>query len=186
MSATLLSTRLRQLEAEGVVDRQRSTQGQHWTYHLTEAGREFVPLLAALGSWGQRWTRRDLAEGELDLGLLIWGLEHGVNPQAFGPRQTVVELTFTDQPTHKAKVWFVNQTEGCELCLIYPGFDIDLYLSANLRNMTHIYRGDISIAEALRSGKLEAIGPRETIRNLKDWFNLGPLADVSPVRVAAS
>ncbi|EDZ45420.1 transcriptional regulator, HxlR family [Rhodobacterales bacterium Y4I] len=69
MSATLLTQRLRQLEAEGLVERRRSDTGKSWTYHLTDAGAEFLPLVGALGIWGQRWTRRELAEGELDLGF---------------------------------------------------------------------------------------------------------------------
>ena len=35
MSPALLSRRLKQLEAEGVVERRRSSSGKTWTYHLT-------------------------------------------------------------------------------------------------------------------------------------------------------
>ncbi|MDH5529758.1 MAG: helix-turn-helix transcriptional regulator [Paracoccaceae bacterium] len=185
MSATLLSSRLRQLEAEGIIRRRRSRTGQHWTYHLTEAGGEFIPLLGGLGAWGQRWTRRDLVEGELDLGLLIWGLEHSVDPRAFGPGRSVVEIGFTDQPSQKSKVWFVNQGEDCELCVIDPGYGVDLYLSATLCDMTHVYRGDISVEVALQTGRLEAIGPKAMIKALKRWLNLGPLGKIQPVYVAA-
>ena len=42
----------------------------------------------ALGAWGQRWTRRELAEHEIDLGLLLWELEKGAHPEQFGdPRR---------------------------------------------------------------------------------------------------
>jgi hypothetical protein len=56
MSPTLLSRRLKQLEAEGVVEHRPSVGGKSWTYHLTAAGREFAPLAEALGAWGQRWS----------------------------------------------------------------------------------------------------------------------------------
>ncbi len=185
MSATLLTTRLRQLEAEGVIERRRPEGAQYWTYHLTEPGREFVPLLGALGAWGQRWTRRDLKESELDLGLLIWGLDHCIDGSAFGPKRTVVELIFTDQPGHKAHWWFVNEAGAAEMCVSDPGFGIDLYLSATLRDLTHLYRGDVTVAAALQSGRLVAEGPRAMVRRLKEWFNFGPLAEIAPVRVAA-
>jgi DNA-binding HxlR family transcriptional regulator len=183
MSPTLLSTRLRQLQAEGIVARER--EGRHWRYRLTEAGREFVPVLGLLGQWGRRWTRRELGAGEIDLGLLIWGLEHAVDGAAFGPGRSVVELCVTDQPDHKARWWFVNREGRAELCVSDPGFGVDLYLSASLRDLIHVYRGDISVAAALGSGRLEALGPRAMVRRLKDWLNLGPLADVPPARVAA-
>jgi hypothetical protein len=75
-----------------LVERRRSESGRSLTYHLTEAGAEFLPLVGALGVWGQRWTRRELNEGEIDLGLLIWGLEYSVDPTAFGPGRNVSRL----------------------------------------------------------------------------------------------
>lgn len=180
MSATLLSSRLKLLEAEGLVERRRSASGNTWTYHLTEAGQDFVPMVGLLGRWGRRWTRRTLTEGELDIGLLIWGLEHCVDPAAFGPGRVVVCLTFTDQPAHKATYWFVNEDGRLDLCVKDPGFDVTLWLGATLRDLTHVYRGDVPIAVALGDGRLEAHGPRDLVARLGAWFNLGPLNDVAP------
>jgi DNA-binding HxlR family transcriptional regulator len=180
MSSTLLSRRLKQLEAEGILERRKVADAQHWEYHLTEAGAEFVPLVGLLGTWGRRWSRRDLEEGELDLGLLIWGLEHCVNPAAFGPGRHVVQLQFTDLPAHKAQFWFVNEDGALDFCVSDPGFDVDLWLAATLRDMTHIYRGDITVTDAIGSGRLDVVGSRAMTRALKNWLNLGPLAEVPP------
>ena len=70
-SPTLLSRRLRELENEGIVERRRVSGERVWTYHLTEAGSEFTPIVMALGVWGQRWTRRKLADHEIDLGVYL-------------------------------------------------------------------------------------------------------------------
>lgn len=180
MSSTLLSKRLKELESEGIIRREKAVDGQYWRYLLTEAGLEFVPLVAALGAWGQRWSRRDLAEGELDLGLLIWGLEHCVDPAAFEEGRVTLRLEITDQPRHKAFYWFVNEAGAMDFCVSDPGFDIDLYLAATLKDMTHVYRGDVTVAHALESGMLEAIGARPLVRRLGDWLNLGPLAEIPP------
>ncbi len=182
MSSTLLSQRLRLLVAEGIVERRRSDSGRSWTYHLTEAGAEFMPLVLALGTWGRRWTRRDLTEGELDLGLLIWGLEHCIDPAVFGAGRTVVALEFTDQPAHKARYWFLNEDGAKDLCVTDPGFDVDLYLAATLRDMIHVYRGDITVGAAVECGRLEAIGPSQIAAKLAAWLNLGPLAQVAAAR----
>jgi hypothetical protein len=74
------------------------------------AGEEFAPLVAALGAWSQRWSRRQLADDEADLGLL--GLEpgDGVRASAFGSDRTVVRLRFVDQPDGKDSWWFVNES----------------------------------------------------------------------------
>ena len=124
MSPTLLSRRLKQLEAEGIIERRATSTGRGASYHLTPAGMEFMPLVEALGVWGQHWSRRQLSEGEIDLGLLVWSLERGVKSDAFGFARTVVSLTFTDQPEARRSWWFVNQPPGCELCLKDPGFGV--------------------------------------------------------------
>jgi DNA-binding HxlR family transcriptional regulator len=82
-SPTLLAQRLRQLEAEGIVMRRRSADGRSWTYHLTRAGQEFVPIVRALGVWGQRWSRRTLRKGEMNVMLLLWELEQFAHPECF-------------------------------------------------------------------------------------------------------
>ena len=92
-SPTLLSRRLRQLEAEGVVERRPAARGS--TYHLTPAGAEFAPMIEALAIWGQRWSRRELARHEIDLGLLIWAMQRSVHADAFGPHEGV---RFVDAP----------------------------------------------------------------------------------------
>jgi DNA-binding HxlR family transcriptional regulator len=182
MSPTLLSRRLKQLEAEGIVERRPKPKGRGATYRLTEAGREFVPLVEALGVWGRRWSRRQLAEGEVDLGLLIWALERGVDPGAFGDERSVVRVEFPEQPSGKRLWWFVNHPERCELCLEDPGFEVSLYLSSSLEDMIHIVRGDLALARAIDSGRLEVIGSARARDALGNWFNLSPLAGIASAR----
>lgn len=180
MSATLLTRRLRQLEAEALVERRRSATGKSWTYHLTEAGAEFLPLVGALGVWGQRWTRRELKEGELDLGLLIWGLEFSVNPMAFGPRRHVLRLDVCDQPEHKRYYWFVCEQGQLDLCVSDPGGETDLFLQATLKDLIHVYRGDIPLARAIEDGRLVVDGPPKLVRALHHWFNFTEMAQSTP------
>src|SRR3546814_11595237 len=56
MSPALLSRRLKQLEAEGVLVRRRQQQTKGRNLHLTPAGEGFRPIIEPPGSWGQRWT----------------------------------------------------------------------------------------------------------------------------------
>jgi len=181
MSPTLLSRRLKQLQAEGIVER-RTGDGRGGSYHLTEAGREFVPLVQALGVWGQRWTRRQLQDHEIDLGLLIWTLERSVMPDAFGSGRSVVRLTFTDQPKAKTDWWFVNERGACQLCIEDPGWEVDLYLACTLPDMIRVVRGDLRLGAALDAGRLEAHGSGRARRALRKWLNLSPLAGIDSRR----
>jgi len=182
MSPTLLSRRLKQFEAEGVIERRRSGSGKTWTYHLTAAGAEFVPLVEGLGVWGQRWSRRQLAENEIDLGLLLWSLERSVKADAFGTKQAVVRLQFSDQPSGKDLWWFVNNDGQCELCLEDPGFETTLYLACTLPDMIRIIRGDLPLTRALDTDRLEAIGAARARKRLAAWLNLSPLSSIESQR----
>jgi DNA-binding HxlR family transcriptional regulator len=186
MSPSLLSKRLRQLEAEGVVEIRVQSNARGRTYHLTAAGREFIPLVVALGTWGQRWSRRQLAAGEIDLGLLVWALERSVDATAFGRPQSVVRIEFTDQPEGARLWWFVNRDGACEICLKDPGFEVDLYLAATLPDMIYIVRGDLPLTRALDSGRLEAIGAARVRKALRAWLNLTPYTKIKSQREHAS
>ncbi|MEQ8355864.1 MAG: helix-turn-helix domain-containing protein [Kiloniellaceae bacterium] len=178
MSPTLLSKRLKQLEAEGVIGTRPAARGK--TYHLTKSGWEFVPLVAALGVWGQRWTRRQLVEGEIDLGLLVWSLESSTDPTAFGKSPSLVQVEFADQPKDKRHWWFINRNDACELCLEDPGFEVDLYLAVTLPDMIYIVRGDLALSRAISNGRLEAHGSARARKALGRWLNLGPLTKIKP------
>jgi DNA-binding HxlR family transcriptional regulator len=53
----ILASRLRRLEAEGIVERRRyQEKPERHEYWLTGAGNELRPILLALGEWGDRWT----------------------------------------------------------------------------------------------------------------------------------
>jgi DNA-binding HxlR family transcriptional regulator len=184
-SPTLLSRRLKELEAEGIVERRRSHAAGAWTYHLTPAGKEFVPIVMALGTWGQRWSRRELAPDEVNLDLFLWAMENTVDPMAFGKRRTVIELVLDDQPAHKSRWWFINENGACELCVREPGFEIDLYVMSNLPDMIRIWRGDLSLRAVISAGRLETHGRAKLVKAFPDWLSVSTLAHVAPARDAA-
>lgn len=183
-SPTLLSRRLRELEAEGLVERRRSASGRSWTYHLTAPGQDLMPLVHALGVWGQKWSRRELMDHELDAGLLLWAMERGADPDAFGEGRSVVQLTFHERPARWRNYWFVGENSSTQLCIADPALDVDLYLTTTLRDMIYIWRGDVSLQTALSQGRLEAIGKASARSALPRWLPRSKLADVKSERPA--
>lgn len=58
LSDRLLSQRLRELEEEGLVERQVEAGAPvRVTYCLTEAGQQLDPVLSELKSWARRWKK---------------------------------------------------------------------------------------------------------------------------------
>jgi len=185
-SPALLARRLKQLEAEGIVERRRPEQGRSWTYHLTPAGQDFVPVVAALGEWGQRWSRRDLVSHEMNAGLLLWAMERGALPDAFGDRRTVVKMTFKDRPANKRHYWFVVEKGRTELCIDDPGSPVDLYIATTLRDMIYVWRGDVPLARGLNHGLLEVLGEAWAVRAFPRWLARSKYAKVRSVRRSGS
>jgi DNA-binding HxlR family transcriptional regulator len=57
LSDRLLTERLRELESEGVVSRDVSTDRPvRVTYELTECGRSLDAIIVAIGDWSERWV----------------------------------------------------------------------------------------------------------------------------------
>jgi DNA-binding HxlR family transcriptional regulator len=181
MSPSLLSQRLKQLAAEDVLER-RTDQENGFVYALTEAGQEFVPLVSALGVWGQRWTRRELQEHEIDLGLLVWSIESSAQADCFGARKCLIRLELSDQPESKRFWWFMNKDGECSLCVDDPGGGVDLFLACTLPDAIRVIRGDVELAKAIESGRLEALGEKWACDRLGDWLNLGPLTRIASRR----
>ncbi len=182
-SPTLLSRRLKELVQEGVVERRRPESGGGWTYHLTPAGKEFGPLVEALGIWGQRWSRRELAKYEVNLTLLLWALEISVKPAAFEGRRCTIKLTFTDQPRKCQDWWFVNENGRVDFCFKDPGFAVDLYLSTTLPDLILVYRGDVSLSRAIALNRLKVHGVGWARRSLSRWLVPSTFAHVKSQRM---
>ena len=57
ISPTVLTRRLNELAADGLVMKKRIPGQRGYEYHLTLAGRELRPVIRALGDWGMKWVR---------------------------------------------------------------------------------------------------------------------------------
>jgi DNA-binding HxlR family transcriptional regulator len=184
MSSSLLSQRLKFLEREGVIERRPAHAGGGFEYHLTEAGRELEPVIMQLGEWGARWVRSQLTEGDLDVTLLMWDMHRNVRPEHFPARRVVVAFEFSDLPQTKRHWWLVSEGSSADLCATDPGYEVDLYITTDLRTMTAVWIGDLGLHAALESGALEAEGPADLRRRLQSWLALSPLASVKSMRGA--
>jgi DNA-binding HxlR family transcriptional regulator len=184
MSSSLLSQRLKFLEQEGVIERRQAPSGRGFEYHLTDAGRELEPLIMMMGEWGARWVRSRLEPEDLDVTLLMWDMHRTVRPEHFPEQRVVVGFEFTDVPQNKRRWWLVSEGDATDLCVTDPGYDVDLLILADLRTMTAIWTGGVSLQAALVSGALEAHGPADLRRRLSAWLGLSAFAPIKDMRPA--
>jgi len=181
MSPSLLSKRLRQLVRSGIVDRR--DDGGEVRYSLTAAGWELRPIIEALGAWGIRWIG-ELGDEDLDPQLLLWDMHRNIDHAATPGGRTVVQFRFPDLPA-KARDWWLVITPGeADVCDADPGYPVAVTLTATLRQMTQVWRGDLSWPEALRTGAVKVLGPEELRRTMPGWFTLSPFASVPRLQPA--
>lgn len=172
MSPTLLSARLQQLTRAGVVA--RSEDGQ---YALTAAGRELEPVVLALAAWGVRWIG-ELGDQDLDPRLLLWDMHRRVDPETIPADRTVVSFDFPDVPGRSRRWWLVLTPDEVDVCDVDPGYPLSVTVTAELRRLTEVWRGDVSWAAAVRSGTVRLDGPTTLRRALPGWFRLPAFAAV--------
>lgn len=175
MSPTLLSKRLHQLVRAGIVERRADGNETH--YVLTPAGQELRPIIEALGAWGVRWIG-NLGEEDLDPNLLLWDMHRNVDHAAVPKPRAVVHFNFPDMPVRVRRWWLVITFDEVDVCDTDPGHEVDLAVTADLRDMTRVWRGDCSWSDAVRSGRLVLAGPPALRRALPGWFKLPAFASV--------
>ena len=184
MSPTLLSQRLKELEAAGVIDRRelRSEKGV-FEYHMTESGKDLRPVVEAMGFWGQKWVEARLTLKNLDPSLLMWDMRRNLNPSPLPDRRTVIQFLYHELPASKRSWWLVIEPQGeVDLCWSDPGFNVDLYVSTDLQTMTSIWMGLTTVEKA--RDKVALTGSRDIASTMQTWLGLSPFA-VEPKRASA-
>jgi DNA-binding HxlR family transcriptional regulator len=174
MPQTLLSTRLKELERVGIVER-RSDGGRSHEWHLTEAGTALGPVIQQLGEWGLRYAQDPLGPGDLDVTVLVWNIRRGVDPGVFPGRRVTVHLEFTDVPEPRKRWWLVNDRGNVDLCPTDPGFPVDLYVTTDIRTMIAVWFGKLAWEAGVRSSRIEVTGPRQLRERLRSWFLLSAI-----------
>jgi DNA-binding HxlR family transcriptional regulator len=186
MSPALLSKRLKDLEEAGIVRRVASrTEPGVFEYHLTTAGRDLESVIMSIGRWGQRWPEAQLSLANLDPSLLMWDMRRNLDPTPMPDRRCVVHFIYPDQPASRRHWWLVVEPEAkVDLCSVDPGFDVDLYVTVDLRTMTAIWMGLTNVREAADGGKLTLSGDRRLARSMQSWLGLSPFASEKKLATA--
>jgi len=180
MPRSVLSTRLRRLERDGVV--RRSQTGRSTSYHLTSCGRELADVCLTLGVWGARW--REALPEHHDPHLVLWTTSRLVDPATLPRSRVVVRFDLTDG-SRPNRYWLVCSRTGNEVCVRSPGFDEDAVMTTTASWLLRWHSGAVTPAQAQRAGGMTVTGPGWAVRELTRWGRLSPFADVRPApRVA--
>jgi len=73
MSPTLLNTRLRTLEEQGIIIRKKVPDKKGCEYQLTPSGLELKSVIKEMGKWGMHWVFESMDAEQLNLSSIIRG-----------------------------------------------------------------------------------------------------------------
>lgn len=178
MSPALLSKRLQDLEEAGIVKREPLADAPEINeYRLTQAGRDLQPVIEAIGIWGQKWVETEPSLNNLDPEVLMWDMRRNLDTDPVPDGKRVIEFIYPELPESQRKWWLVVEPDrAVDLCHVDPGFDVDLYISTDLRTMTEIWMGLKTVARAVDRDKLTLVGNSDLANNMQVWLGLSPFA----------
>ncbi len=182
ISPTILNKRLNTLREQGLIVQKRIPEQRGYEYQLTEAGRELYPIVLKTAEWGMRWARGQMTDKELDVQLLMSDIQRRINPDKLPGGQTVLRFLFTDLQDYK-EWWIKIQNKEVDLCTENPGNDVDVYMTCDLRTMTEVWMGDLSLQQAQAHDRLKIVGSSVYLKNIQSWLGLYLLAEIRPASV---
>ena len=181
ISRTLLSQRLRRLQADGLVERRPGASGRE-EYWLTPLGRDLEPALMALGEWSARNFSREPRRDELEPGVLMLWIERNVRKEAL-PRQRFV-ARFEFRGARPPRAWLVVEDGTPSACLDDPGLDVDLVVTSDMRTLHLVFSGRQGLSAALRAGAIELEGLATQRSGFIRWFGFSPFAPAARAALA--
>ncbi len=128
-----------------------------------------------LAIWGQHWAR-DNEMDDLDLGFLAWSMHLRIDADAMPSGRTVMQFEFSGAPTDFKRFWLICTDRKVDMCLKHPGFETDLFISADLRRFVESWRGFRNMREEIRSSRIRLTGPKELKKAFPNWLQLSSLA----------
>jgi len=168
ISATLLTQRLRKLEAMGVIERRRVKGG--WEYQLTQAGEELRPIVVGIGHWGARWIGSRLKREQLDAGFLMWDIRRFAQLDKFPARRVVIHFQFTDALRGERRWWLVVENGIADLCRDDPGHEVAVIVESTVRALTEVWTGDSDPDKEIGAGHLNVLGAGPRGQTLWKWL----------------
>ena len=123
----------------------------------------------------------------LDAGLLMWNIRQRISVERLPAQHVVVRFDYRAIPSgHRSPktYWLELEPPEVDLCVSDPGFEVDLYVDADLAAMVKVWLGDLSLASVLRSKEVRITGPRTLVEAFQSWLPLSSYATLPRPRAS--
>jgi hypothetical protein len=166
------------MEELGLITRVENQKSGNIDYKITDVGEELSPIVYALGKWAHRNVDADVTLENLDAKLLMWNVRRRVDVTEFTPTKKVIQFVFPELDKNKQQYWLIS-IPGCsvDLCTKDPGFDVDLYVNADLKALTSVWLGLSELDSEMQNEKIALIGDKQLASTIDQWMVRSSFAD---------
>ena len=168
LSPTLLKARLKMLEENGIVVRRKIAEKRGHEYQLTPSGKALRPVIVELGKWGMEWVFHNMDPTQLNISAIVrdYALALRTDELPGGGATIQMNVTGSDQPVKK----YILVREGTsQVCDENIGYDVDVYLTADLETLGKIWYGKLDVATACEKKLLKVVGMPYCVRTVSRW-----------------
>ena len=89
----------------------------------------------------------------------------------------MIHFLYPELPAARRQWWLlIGPGAEVDLCSVDPGFDVDLYVTTDLRTMTAIWMGYDTVRAALGADRMKLTGDRKLAASIQKWLGLSPFA----------
>lgn len=175
MSPTLLNSRLKNLEKQGIILRKRTPEKKGYEYRLTPAGQALQPVLMEFGKWGMNWAFASMDEKELNASAIVRDFAVALDTNQLPSGDTNIQFNISAEEELKK---FILVRNGCaQVCDENIGNEVDVYLTSTLSTLGNIWYGKLPIATALDTGQLKVVGASYLTSTISKWLHVSQFSN---------
>lgn len=179
ISPSLLRSRLRFLEDNGVIVRKRSASGNRYEYHLTPAGKSLAPVLTEMGKWGFRWASHHMTDKQNTVSGLVRDFASRIDVDELPSCNVVIEMQLADGGD--SATGFIHVQGGtASTCDTRLGFDTDVLIRSTIKTMTRIWYGELDMNAAIESGQMKVVAAPAFSRRISRWLRISSFTTDDP------
>lgn len=181
LSPTLLNSRLRMLEEQGIIMKKKVPEKKGFEYQLTPAGNALKPVLSELGKWGMQWVFESMSDDQLNVSTIVRDFAVAFDIDQLPSGNCTMQFTISDGKVSAKKFVLVRDGKA-QVCEDNIGHDVDVYFTAALKTYYEIWFGEIGVVEACERGLLKVVGVPVYTRSLSKWLRTSQFAPYNKKR----
>lgn len=177
LSPALLSKRLKELEASGMIERVENKAQGTVDYFRTQKAIDLEPVLDGMARWAQKYVDAEIALEDRHAGALMWKMRRRINTGEMLEGRNVVRFHFPDAEGCKDTYWIVaKKGGGVDLCNHDPKLEPHLFVESEVAALTGVYLGRRTLSRELDDGRIFLSGDERLARNFLKWLPPSPYA----------